>query len=465
EADADGSEQLVQIGPLPLTLEPTRVDAWLESVDMGKETLGAGMQQLMREVLRAQNDARTTPWLAALDPATSLPTAARATRERLTRRVRDWVAQDRWMTDRLPQMVDHKVSHSRNVDRHATTLLLRAHELAQPANKYSEDMFEALSCAAWLHDIGHSGGLVGGRFVGDYYHVRKVHGLLSQQHICDIASGLLPDPHDAPLALAVGLLAAHHQRFTLLTDSPPAHYECYKACKQARCPICAEVAQSTANNLQQKLVATEANLPNTRIDQWLHLAAILRLADAADLGVHRVGGRFLAPRAIDELWRREEAGRILDVLARSEGVPEADIEVVKSYLNNPSDDDGTAEPVADMLRNRGLGEEADRFEDYLGFLRKQHHHADRHRAIRRAAVHFPDNDDRGAIEVRFVLDQDRHPPDALTGRAEQAAEYVWREYDQSRSVLEDCGLHLARVAAGAHAYDADHATKAGWLSR
>ncbi len=166
----------------------------------------------LRYILRSTEVATATgSHLTTLSRPARLDTAA----ARATQRVRRWVDSEVWLLNQLPQMVDHSESHSANVERNLLKILL--HRDSCRGGYSASEVYEVASGAAWLHDIGHSGGYLAGSVVTDFRHVRKFHGYFTSQTIASHPSGFFPDVWDAytnepAIAAAVGLLAAHHQR-------------------------------------------------------------------------------------------------------------------------------------------------------------------------------------------------------------------------------------------------------------
>ena len=379
-------------------------------------------------------DAEVRPALTDYEPY-GLPESAVIARAHMDEHVRRWIEAELWIGDRLPQMVDHGISHSRKVDENAMALLLMASR--QHVNvRYTDTMFEALSAAAWLHDIGHCGALLGDRMVRDYRHVRKVHGLLSQQLLRDRSEEILPSC-DPTQRERIGWLCAVHQRYTVLEDTVDGTAE-YKDCHPGTaCWVRTEVA----NRLQDSFEDAMSDLDvGENVEPWVELAAILRVADAADIGVHRMGGRHhVAAAGWQRLWQRHAAEELLERIEDKAGRDVGAAQLLRDYLRNP-----TAEPPSDLGHEvQALAIEArlfDEFAGYLAFLRAQQAHRDLHSAFRQSRVEV---DDEGRFAVKLEIDPERQRD--LDDVAEQAAEYIWTEYLPIEALIGRAGLSLRSV--------------------
>jgi putative CRISPR-associated protein (TIGR02619 family) len=419
------SGRLVKVGPFPLAIDDRLAERQLGSIPEDDP-----IAVLINGALDRQR--KPLPYLSQV--AKSAPDALEAQRPLLERLVKEWVAQELWQGDRLPQMVDHGVAHSRVVDRHVTTLALRV--LALRVAKFTPEVLVALVAAAWLHDIGHAGGMLNGRFIRDYRHVRRVHCLLSRQRIIE-EDRIIPDDGDRTTALLrrqlVGWLCAYHQRFMPITSNSAEPFDCEDACEVREL-----VSGFASHSLEERL---NGLVPDIR--PWVEAAAILRIADAVDLGRHRVGGRhFGGAEAWNRMWRRQAAQDLLDVVERvgdkKNWSKEAAARALRAYLECPADsfnsDHNQAFVELDMTTD------LEEFRRYLAFLADQGRHATLHDSIRRSDISFLD----GGFRVRLAL-----LPWAEEQRQEsvatQAGQYIWDEYEGIKHILEGMNLALMEV--------------------
>ena len=264
-----------------------------------------------------------------------------------------WVTQRLWAFNLAPELVAHDDRHSERVDHLLATLLL---PLVAEKAIVPDEVF-LLSCAAWLHDWGHVGAHLGNGFVTHPIDVRSLHGLLTDARLRDF-----PQLHGLDLAIAakVGVLAAHHQGWTSCDDTPATPDE---VTRDALTRF--DVAPATLDR-----DACDAGLEPGRARLLL---ALLRVADAADVGVHRAPqhaslGDYLRSCAQHAISRAAAEAP----LATSPEVREA----LTTLSRQPDDADAKEE-----LNARSADRFVARILHYLEFIPQQQHHFDLHSSV------------------------------------------------------------------------------------
>lgn len=432
-------------------------------------------------------------------PDHHLPEAAQLAKRNMSNRVNHWVHElELWLGDPLPQMVGHDIAHSRNVDTRAVRLLLHSAHL-RPHQAYTPTMYEALSSAAWLHDIGHVGGRLDSYFLRDWMHVREAHGMLSGNLIAERRADFFPGvPQDALLPEMVSQLCAHHQRLRRLfedekdpkrlarmeeLDPVTMPFDEEPALKwfESNCDKCLAIMVRAYGSLELDLKDRLGGQPEAQ-QLWLQIAAILRVADACDNGQHRVAGRHRGGQAgWVQIWRREFADDLAtwlehnrwlkledltgdpmkqqpDWSAKWEKKREEVVSQLSEYMRNPQ---ATADGVVTALRRlagdlfHGLDDsaqrrlkgldasidtEARRFEKSLKWLEEQSEHRRKHESVRSTQV-VPT--ERGfAVDIHLVghgIDED------ILDAGWRTADYVYKEYWQVSPLMEQAGLTLEEV--------------------
>lgn len=398
-------------------------------------------------------------------------------KERITARVKRWVDGEVWLVNQLPQMVEHSASHGTNVDRNAMMLM----QIRDRARSYEAppEVYEVLSGAAWLHDIGHAGGHLNHRVVTDFRHVRKFHGLFSEQMILDSRNAFFPDQWDAytnesAIAAAVALLSAFHQRHGRLDSREywrrGTAPKSVSACEAPVCSSCDAAVQAYVPTFlermhQEQLVGFFAE------DDLLDAVAILRVADAMDIGSHRVSKRItLGQLGADRFWYAKAASDLGDVLqpilrwaevicfnGLVNGLKELLVVVERAIRSSDYRScaalsqrglsllatlriDVVAEGAeVEALTQAGLALED--FRNFVNFLDVQDTFRRLHLAFGGADAY--DNED-GTFDV--VLKS--HPGGLATDscdRFEEAAEYIWSEYLGVEQIMIRGRLRLHQV--------------------
>lgn len=449
---------------------PMRFDEDAVALDVGERD--STLMATVRGAARAWAALPEVERMARRGQALPAAVSTAEVRERMTARTRRWWDADVWSGDRIPQMMHHGRRHAANVDRHATTLLAHS-RLGATA---STSAFEMISAAAWLHDIGHLGATLGGEYINDYQHVRKTHGLLTDVLLNDRERqrelfGCGDDHEGLPsrevaLAEATGLVCAHHQRFTRLREHETQRYKrCGGACRA--CAAAATYSVSPLRSRAKQKYYLEEQL-KVSPDQLVVLAAILRVADAMDLGIHRSSARReLAFGHLEDAWLRDAAQNLLAVV-RSVRIKAADTslaalgaaqEELEWYLANGCPG-AAAKQVDEKLKAAGFEQEAKAFSDYRTFIKNQafyqelHAHFSGSRLVQIDDLSYrvelypskTPNRSRDDFIDDGLDDADALAPEFLAGRnwtlEECAEEYVRSEYNGVRDIFDSEGLRM-----------------------
>jgi hypothetical protein len=203
------------------------------------------------------------------------PSAAEEAAGRLSEAIRHWVDQRLWSLNRVPELVVHDDRHVERVDHFATTLAA-----ALPRTKLDVEELVALSTAAWLHDWGHVGGVLNQHLIEDPEGVRHTHGFLSREMLLHPFYDQL---HGLPRGFATDLaavLCAHHQGWTSFDSAPASDLG------HAAVGYCRDIGYEPPSLAKE--IADLGLGARTQLERVQLLLAILRVADAADVGRHRV---------------------------------------------------------------------------------------------------------------------------------------------------------------------------------
>ena len=450
DLDGSGSTKAVELDPLPIGVHPGKLS---RAVDERPDELTDGVQSLSARPLikfyrEAQEEQERHLNRANLRNRSEaelegFPAAKEASRRLEGRnRVHNWVyGAELWLGDPLPQMVAHGTEHSRGVDRLAMDLVFTARQHGY--RDFDPQMLDALTSAAWLHDIGHVGGLIGGHYLRDYQHVRNAHGMLSRRLIRE-RNDIFPDPEDRELRQLVALLCEHHQRFRPLDaeEAPKG----FKTCQGENdtlsstdpvetCPTCEAVKKRSGRTLEAELLEDQ-HLDDETTRRWVRVAAILRVADACDNGRHRVAGRHLqGDDAWQKIWRREFAQDL-----RERTRPDGDLrQAIVAYLERPTRE---APDVIEALQARGWSAEADRFAASLKWLDGQERHRARHEPIETCRIRAHAGE---GFDLEVVLDNTYRDDGAAVTAGIGTADYVYGEYHQVQHLMEKASLPLKNV--------------------
>jgi len=197
---------------------------------------------------------------------------------RLAWLIEHWHRNRIWRTNLAPEMVLHDEVHSQAVDRHVASIV----EPMLAARTFTAEEVYHLALAAWLHDWGHaSGGTVGLAPVAPK-DVRDLHGILTARRV---KVEELQNHHelDEVEAKWVAVLSAHHQGWTSSDDEMPATSRGAELFGLWALPFKSDFENAFATRgvaLAQAFERAQAML------------AVLRVADGADVGKHRVPHRL-----------------------------------------------------------------------------------------------------------------------------------------------------------------------------
>lgn len=194
--------------------------------------------------------------------------------------VEHWVIQRLWSLNLVPELVAHDDRHVERVDGLVASL---AAPLLYEGVLEPRDV-AVLSAGAWLHDWGHVGSRLGRDYVGHPVAVRYLHGLLSRELIADSPrSHRLAGLGDG-VAAEVGVICAHHQGWCSCDATAPSQ-RTPEAAPVRLLGLLADDDEITTIAPSLHDAARRAGMTPERAEV---LVALLRVADAADVGIHRV---------------------------------------------------------------------------------------------------------------------------------------------------------------------------------
>ena len=434
------------------------VPAELTSVNAGKEL--AAISRRVRDWANRPAEIKRADSKCSINVATEMVDRTTA-----------WLEGNPWQGDRLIHMMKHDAGHGRRVDSISNDLLHRMPFMAGLPRAEYEEAVQALHAASFLHDTGQRGGLFCGRYLVDHEHLRMFHGAVSEQ--------LVNDEHielKLPLKLAklTGYLCRCHQRTAVLTDNAdrwikgawPAEEKLRLLntkrkvikCPDKRddCPYCARAipllqpngAQAIAPPTLEELVDRHWGLaPGAAFaisgDTAVRLAAVLRVADAADLSRDRVDGRWgQGMHSIEKSWRRDYLVEQRTLLSDAEDLGDVDRALHRIIDRGRFDTDDLTDlqvaleackrhakvhaAAADRFWNRVL-----RFRDYLV---AQAEYAKKHQSFSSCQV-LADQDHKSVrLHLHTAPGTD---PSLWKNQVDVALAYVWSEYLDSEYVFED----------------------------
>ncbi|MCY3785959.1 MAG: hypothetical protein OXG47_04430 [bacterium] len=360
-----------------------------------------------------------------------------------------WHDNNLWSVNLAPELVAHDEEHAKSVERLAAEIV-EPHW--QPGKKLHFKPIELvwLSVASWLHDWGHCGGVLKGedkqlRWISHSIQVRRLHGLLSQSWLnpnwkslhgidnFEIRSSGSPIPIDADeITVPAGILCAHHQGWTSCSSEHYITYEDDKLSPHAvhKSPSSTAGWWSNVNVKPHNLVVQYKLTVNSLHDDWkTHVAsvqnqhggadykpfqtllAILRLADAVDLGEHRTR---------DDLDTRRAQFRVCMVR-----------ELLTRPADNPAElDQATAHSkmILEMLGKHNdlnsmidiyvrwfdefVGKIPDDVSGYFEYIKDQQSHMEKHKRVKAYGVKFVEGtgmDKGNQLTIQIT------PADDLTG--------------------------------------------------
>lgn len=357
--------------------------------------------------------------------------------KQMRQRTRRWIVGDVWQADRLFHMVRHDAEHGRRVDRLSNSLFAISPVSSELSQSEYDASVQCLSAASFLHDVGQRGGMLHGAFLRDHEHIRVGHGSLSRVLIreCPEDFGFELQP---ALGELTGLLCQFHQRSSPLSDGGRyTAWGCSAFKKSSDCETCQHLAHYVGRTSLKSIVEscrdepTAVTLPISPINA-VRIAAMLRVADAADIGVHRVDGRWEASTfSVEIAWRREYIWEEWMKVAHNHSGESVERRV-HALLNH-----WDAENLAAIgSESPDLARMVDRIRGFDAYLRAQRTHVVKHQPFAHTVIA---RSSKTEFEVRLEPSEgwiqwvERGLADE---RFAEAATYIWEEYDNSRETFE-----------------------------
>ena len=298
-----------------------------------------------------------------------------------------WHAQRLWSINLAPELVAHDERHVASVESLLASLI-EPFWLRRSAYdcSFTADELVWLSIAAWLHDWGHVGGPIRPYklgsdpiFLSHTMDVRELHGVISQCLLSEQSKGMhgLEQYAAAPAAI----LCAHHQGKTSFDDAVPKTPEAMQ-----------RLRLGDLRSLREDWNALSADVKSSLTFQRLQfLVALLRVADGADLGCHRVAdggiarGSFLGRCLYRETLRTMELAEFsTSIKGNRKVIAQAARELVVVALSaGESGDETDLSQFTVETHGEPLLEKLDQ---YRNFLIEQFTYYDKHALVR--TVHF-----------------------------------------------------------------------------
>lgn len=210
---------------------------------------------------------------------------------RLATLVAHWHRNRLWAINLVPEMVLHDEAHAQAVDRNVALI---TEPLLVSGVLTAADVYH-IALAAWLHDWGHaSADTIGFSAHTDVEtvpvtsgDVRDLHGLLTRQLLVGVPRTKQIHLLETDEAVWAGTLAAHHQGWTSCDNREPEGDRADTA-RRFQLParsLAADVDYLAASIGIRRFRKQDAESLLRRVQE---LVALLRVADAADIGTHRV---------------------------------------------------------------------------------------------------------------------------------------------------------------------------------
>ncbi len=311
---------------------------------------------------------------------------------------RYWVEQRLWDANFVPEMVLHNEVHAAAVDRNVASLC----EALLDAGELDDVDLLVLAAAAWLHDWGHASARNGDAFPTNPVDVRNFHGLLTRarlrneeprHRLRELAElgvcGRVYQGRPSDFVDDVALLCAHHQSWTSCDATSPrqpkredpaalptgdeaktdgflvrSFYEDYGDFAAGRTTYFgARRLKGSGSGVDPD---RQRELDRARAQLRL---AILRLADAADVGVHRVPDHLTQQSASHELedayLDRQKKLTDYALMFRGDPLPVK----YKTTIDYAIDRVGKARTKVDEAAREGRWFTEDELKDFLTFKR------------------------------------------------------------------------------------------------
>lgn len=410
---------------------------------------------------------------------------------RLDACVGHWLDQRLWSINLAPELVAHD-------ERHVSAVEVLISDLVRPfwlirsgasrTHTFRPEELMWLSVAAWMHDWGHVGGpvvpqeylkkimsdkdrLASNKFyLTESRDVRHLHGLISQQLLTRTWQGM--HGLEEYISLPAGILCAHHQGFTSLGDEGPRLDDQLKALlsevglaqerliPSLRAQFDALRLDALVEDQAENSCVTHFDLEGYQFSEFRRLVALLRVADAADVGRHRasdygIGRNAFLARCLFRaalMWHDDESSMIDGQKDRRSGAIDVNqifrqvyVELAKSAGSrgeelDKGDRSDLLEDVLKEIRRVGSGSKlVGRLEDYRSFLQAQTEHFIKHNRVHCVRfVGMPS--DRAA---HWVFDAVVYPVKEQEAESalEDVANFLRRELDRGKAeaILRDGG--------------------------
>ena len=384
--------------------------------------------------------------------------------DQLTKWVRGWHVQRLWSINLAPELVAHDELHAGSVERLLGHLIYAGYRAngKDYQHAFSPTELVVLSVAAWLHDWGHIGGPIPkpridetGRFDKAYREkffnhpvfVRELHGLISQELLSRHWTGM-HGINDSKIYWPASILCGHHQSWTSFSNHREVAFkdrdgmieraayrselsaQLYEGSREYSAPSLHSDVEWMKEGLSTELGKIGTQMNRNCFARMQFFLALLRVADAADIGLHRVPdrgdqrwsflGRCLYREAlivheslVRKRFQRESSPHEADEADLDYEISRVDRIVAGARsLGSGTDEQAWLEVVRSFDKTEGLAE-VDHLRKYSQFLRDQGVYYNKHSRVEWQGVEFKVRPyDTGPVLAAFVNpSKSRQDPD------------------------------------------------------
>jgi len=409
----------------------------------GMDVLVDATGQVTRSLLRllAEERATASSHSACADLLDQMGSEGEDYARQLRELVDHWIRNRIWDHSMVHEMVLHDAVHSAHVDRNIASMAVT---LVHRDRLTAYEVF-VLAVSAWLHDWGHSSTEIDAEVPTLPAEVRTFHGPLSAYKILENREKEHHRLHDHDARRDVALLCAHHQGWTSCDgqDATPTKTESGVLSKNTLFLV-----GNPLTSFRKDFDVLAMGGPGLlNYDRAQMLLALLRVADAADMGQHRVPHRdsrrqshaLLLKQLLPDLQTAAEGVKALEKVntahveiegaldrqgARNEEEIDALIEEhlggVPGWVRN----DSVPAPavVSDGLRSRTRD-----LWKYAKHLARQRSYFDQHAGIRHVVPILQPTLDDDLLITLHVMTRADLDPEAAKVALDTVANSVWRE--------------------------------------
>ena len=414
--------------------------------------------------------------------------------DQLNKWVRGWHVQRLWSINLAPELVAHDELHAGSVESLLGNLIYAGYKANDKDYQlaFSPTELVVLSVAAWLHDWGHIGGPIpkprvdetrqfdeaySERFFNHPVFVRELHGLISQELLSRHWKGM-HGINDSKIYWPASILCGHHQSWTSFSNHREVAFrdrdgmidraayrselsaQLYEGSKEYSAPSLHSDVEWMREGLHTELRKIGTRMNRNCFARMQFFLALLRVADAADMGLHRVPDRgdkrwsFLGRCLYREALIVHES-LVRKRFERESTRHEADLEngirrvagIVSGArsLGSGTDEQAWLEVVRSFDEREEFAE-VDHLKKYSRFLKAQGEYYNKHARVEWRGVEFKVRRFENRPVLAAVVDPAKSPEDR-SGKIAGATVYndIRKELLTVRDVLVRNGYKNLRV--------------------